>query len=114
GWQEKAYSLQDYSAEVIKLKFTSNRVSGNYYLAFDNFIIEPTPEFDYPRNPENGHVWLTTANLSWEAPHSGRPSGYEYYYTSDEVAASEEADVNTDKIATGQNASMSGLAHGAT
>ncbi|RYZ56490.1 MAG: T9SS type A sorting domain-containing protein [Sphingobacteriales bacterium] len=42
GWQTKSYSLASYGGQIVKIKITGNWVSGDYYLAFDNFdISEP-------------------------------------------------------------------------
>src|SRR5690606_35730376 len=48
GWQSKAFDLADYEGEIVKLRITGNRISGDYWLGFDNFVIEPGAEFEPP------------------------------------------------------------------
>lgn len=39
GWQEYELDLSAYGGEYVKIKITANRVSGDYYIGFDDFYI---------------------------------------------------------------------------
>ncbi len=64
GWQAKIYDLSAYSGEAVRIKFSANRSSGNFDLAFDNIEIATCPA---PINLR--HVGLTEndALLGWDA-----------------------------------------------
>jgi hypothetical protein len=64
GWQTKIYDLSAYAGEAVKIKFSANRSSGNFDLAFDNIEIASCPA---PINLR--HVGLTENNalLGWDA-----------------------------------------------
>lgn len=42
GWQEVSYDLAAYAGEVVKIRITGNWISGDYFLAFDDFSIAPS------------------------------------------------------------------------
>src|SRR5690606_2487638 len=114
GWQSKTYNLAAYSGEIVRIKITVNRISGNYYIGFDNFTIEPTPAHEEPYNPTVTDTAITSATLNWEAPFVGVPLAYEYYYSTDATAPSQEMEIVSDNVVTELTANLSDLTQGTT
>src|SRR5690606_14014831 len=75
---------------------------------FDNFVIEPIPLFDIPNDLSviNGVV---SANIEWAAPLSGVPTGYEYYYSNENIAPDNSAEANENHLITVLNGTMTVL-----
>ncbi len=83
GWRRKTYSLSAYAGQYVKIRITGNWTSGDYYLAFDNFAIEPTPACEAPITPfASSSIGINSATISWTAATVAPAEGYEYYYTS--------------------------------
>ncbi|MDY0075713.1 MAG: choice-of-anchor J domain-containing protein [Bacteroidales bacterium] len=65
GWQSKSYDLNDYVGEYVKIKITANRLSGDYWLAFDGFSIDIPPSCPAPSALTETNTTAHTADLSW-------------------------------------------------
>lgn len=78
GWQRKYTDLSTYAGSTIKIKIVGNWVSGDYYLAFDNFSIEMPPSCWVPLNLIVSNVTDVSASLSWAAPYVLPSNGYEW------------------------------------
>src|SRR5690606_23511630 len=83
GWQKKVINLSDYNGEIVKIRINANRIEGSYYIGFDNFVIEPIPEFDVPVDLLVTNIGVNSARFNWELPLSGSAVSYEYYYSTD-------------------------------
>ena len=89
AWRNNVLSLSAYAGQNVKLRFTGNWTTGSgadYDLAFDNFIIEPTPACSAPTNVTVGVVSESTAAVSWTAPSPAPANGYEYYISTTNTA----------------------------
>jgi hypothetical protein len=83
AWRNLEYSMAPYNGQIIRLRITGNRTSGDYYLAFDNFKIEPlcmgTPD---PGNTISSAAVVCSGvnlNLSLESPTTGAGVSYQWY-----------------------------------
>lgn len=83
GWQNYSVPLDEYVGEFVKVKITGNRISGDYFLAFDNFFVgvldleepplcasNPVPANDAVNVPREG-------NLNWSGYFTA--TGYKLY-----------------------------------
>ena len=60
-----------------------NQPSGSpWYIAFDDFRMEPTPTCIAPLAPTVSDVTVSTATMNWTATTPAPANGYEYYVTS--------------------------------
>jgi GEVED domain len=78
GWKDKLYDFSAYAGSTVKVRITGNRLSGDYYLALDEFKIENAPACVKPASASTAMASASSVNLSWTGPISGTPSGYEY------------------------------------
>lgn len=88
-WHTNTYPLSAYAGQIVKLRITGNWTTGSgadYDLAFDNFVIEPTPACDAPTTLVTGAVSNNTAAVSWTAPATAPANGYEYYLSTTNTA----------------------------
>ncbi len=94
GWQTKAYDLSTYvnTGDFLKFRITANWISGDYYIAFDNFNLTscmPVAALSATDLTEN------TATVSWIAS-SSNPGNYQVYVSTLNIApADDETDVQT-------------------
>ena len=64
-----------------------NQPSGSpWYIAFDDFRMEPTPSCIAPLAPTASNVTVSTGTINWTATTPAPANGYEYYITSSTVA----------------------------
>lgn len=89
-WQSYNYSLASYVGQNVRVRITGNWVSGDYYLAFDNFVIASCLP---PSGLATSNMTPTSVDLSWTAPSPAPGFGYEYVV--DNVATSPSAAANT-------------------
>ena len=57
-----------------------------YYMGFDDFKVEATPACAEPVGVATNAVTSNSATLSWSAPSVAPANGYEYYYSTSNVA----------------------------
>lgn len=86
GWQVKAYSLAAYSGQIVKVRITGNRTTGNMQYGFDSFVIEPTPACDAPLSLSATATGSSTATVTWPASGSNPTEGYQYYIATTSTA----------------------------
>ncbi|MFM8686907.1 MAG: fibronectin type III domain-containing protein, partial [Bacteroidota bacterium] len=67
GWVTKTYDLSAYSSGNLAVKVDAQWVTGDYDLAFDNFIIEPIPACEPPSALTAASLTNNSASLSWTA-----------------------------------------------
>jgi len=81
GWQTYALNLAAYTGQSVRIKVTTNWISGDYYVAMDNFKIEAIPTCEAPllTSLTSSNVASSTATVSWIAPTVAPANGYEYY-----------------------------------
>ncbi len=109
GWQPISVDLSAYAGQNVRLRFTGNWISGDYYLAFDNVSINPTPTCFIPTGLTASVTSPTSANVSWTAPSTGTaPVQYEYAVTTSATPPT------SGTIVTGTSASVSGLTSNTT
>ena len=78
GWRTRAISLTPYVGQIVKFRITGNWTSGDYLLAFDNFLVTNC----FPPTPLTvSNLTATSADLSWTAPSVAPASGYEWAVT---------------------------------
>lgn len=78
AWQSVAYPLASYSGQNVKFRITGTWVSGDYDLAFDNFVVEPTPSCVAPLAGSASAITTTGATVTWPAVTPTPGVGYEY------------------------------------
>jgi hypothetical protein len=81
GWQEYVLNLSAYAGQNIRIRLTGNYISGDYYLAFDDFSVEAIPSCSSPTSLTISSITNNSASLSWTAPESAPASGYDVYYS---------------------------------
>ncbi len=86
GWQIKAYSLAAYNGQIVKVRITGNRTTGNMQYGFDSFVIEPTPACDAPLSLSATATGQSTATVTWPASGSNPTEGYQYYVATTSTA----------------------------
>lgn len=81
GWQTYALDLAAYTGQSIRIKVTTNWVTGDFYSAFDNFKIEAIPTCEAPAwsSLAASSVTATTATIAWTASTSTPANGYNYF-----------------------------------
>jgi hypothetical protein len=81
GWQTYALDLAAYTGQSIRIKVTTNWVTGDFYSAFDNFKIEAIPTCEAPAwsSLVASSVTATTATIAWTASTSTPANGYNYF-----------------------------------
>ncbi len=75
GWVTKTYDLSAYSSGDLAVKVDAQWLTGDWDLAFDNFIIEPIPACDAPSALTATSFTNNSASLSWTA--SASSNNYE-------------------------------------
>ena len=64
-----------------------NQPSGSpWYIAFDDFRMEPTPSCIAPLAPTATDITVTTATMNWVATTPAPANGYDYYISNETVA----------------------------
>ena len=88
-----------------------NQPSGSpWYIAFDDFRMEPTPNCIAPLAPTATNATVTTATMNWAATAPAPANGYEYFVTSDLVTTPNATTVATGSVAAGiTTAELTGL-----
>lgn len=76
GWRTKAYSLESYIGQNVKIKITGNRTSGDWDYGFDNFYIKSCTQ---PTALTYSVVTTTTATIAWTPLIPAPANGYEYF-----------------------------------
>ncbi|MBM3411180.1 MAG: hypothetical protein FJY18_06080, partial [Bacteroidetes bacterium] len=105
GWVTRTYDLSAYSSGDLAVKVDAQWVTGDWDLAFDNFIIEPIPSCDAPSALTATSFTNNSASLSWTA--SASSSNYEVAVQAAGAGAPSGAGVavsGTSYAATGLNA----------
>lgn len=67
GWVTKTYDLAAYSSGNLAIKVDAQWLTGDWDLAFDNFILEPIPACDAPSGFTSSAVTNVGATLGWTA-----------------------------------------------
>ena len=75
GWVTKTYDLSTYSSGDLAVNVDAQWVTGDWDLAFDNFVIEPIPACDAPSALTAASLTNNSASLSWTA--SASSNNYE-------------------------------------
>ena len=65
------------------LAFRATTTTSGAYLCIDDVTIEPYTTCGRPDNTQVSNITISTATLSWDAPTSGTPTGYEIVYGAD-------------------------------
>ncbi len=88
GWQNYTLSLAAYTGQSIRIRVTTNWITGDYYAAFDNFKIEAIPTCEAPAwsSITATNVAATTATVSWVAPATAPANGYDYFVSTTNTA----------------------------
>ena len=103
-------NLSAYTTQNIRIRLTGNRTSGDYYLAFDDFSIEPIPTCFVPTSITASSITSSGAALGWTAPSSGTsPSNYDYEVRTSGAAGSGSTGLVTSATVSSNTASISGL-----
>jgi hypothetical protein len=108
GWQDYILNLGAYVGQNIRIRITGNWISGDYYLAFDEFKIEAIPSCLAPSSPIVSAITNVGATLSWTAPSPAPGSGYEVYYSTTNTAPT-AGTTATETVATGTILAIAGL-----
>lgn len=88
GWQTYSLDLAAYTGQSIRIRVTTNWITGDYYLAFDNFKIEAIPTCEAPAwsSITATNVAATTTTVSWAAPATAPANGYDYFVSTTNTA----------------------------
>ncbi|WP_181369480.1 GEVED domain-containing protein [Flavobacterium album] len=81
AWKEYTRDLSAYAGSIVKIRVTGNWISGDYYLALDDFKIDAIPACGKPQASATAMASTTSVNVSWTAPLLSTPTGYEYVVT---------------------------------
>jgi hypothetical protein len=109
GWVSKAYSLANYANQVVKIKIVANWGTGDYDLAFDNFLIDNIPTCFPPTALATTTIGSDNAGLTWTAPATGTPASYELYVSNTATPAPDANTGPSNTGITGTSYNLSGL-----
>ncbi|RYZ54824.1 MAG: fibronectin type III domain-containing protein, partial [Sphingobacteriales bacterium] len=87
GWRTLTIPLTAYVGQVIKVRVTATRISGDYVVALDNFKVEVPPTC-FPPTALTVVPGSTAANFSWTAASPAPSTGYDWEIRSSGAAGS--------------------------
>jgi hypothetical protein len=93
-----------------------NQPSGTpWYIAFDDFRLEPTPTCLAPLAPTVANITITSATANWTATTPAPANGYDYFITSDLTLTPNATTIPTGTVAAGiTTAELMGLSGSTT
>ncbi len=108
GWQSFNFGLADYVGQVVRIRIVGNWISGDYFLAFDNFSVAAPITCPAPTALTATQITTTSARLGWTA--GGAETAWEYVVGISPLAAPTGAGI----AATTNPVTVSGLLPGTT
>lgn len=89
------------------VRATSDAATATYYLAVDDFKLELAPACQVPVAPfGSSAITANSATVSWSAPTGVPAGGYEYYFSTTNVAPLSSASVVSGNVVSGTSASL--------
>ncbi|MEJ5302013.1 MAG: fibronectin type III domain-containing protein [Bacteroidales bacterium] len=77
-WTTKSYALSSFAGQTVIFRFTATWLAGDYYVDFDNFIVQTPPSCPAPSALTASNITTNSADLGWTENGSATTWDIEY------------------------------------